>query len=265
MQTVGELWGLHPLPGYLLLVLAASLVGGWLGWLNCLNWGRAPAAAAAAQPTVRPWGALLAFTAALLAASLFALIALQLGPHAGLSVADQALTDAIHAHTPAAALPWFARLTHLADPAWLVLLTAGIAAWLWQRQRRDLLLVWLVATGGNAILNPLLKGLFARARPIFDPLLTQASGFSFPSGHSSGAAVCYGMLWYIALCTLGRRRRLVASFVLPALIVAVAGSRVFLSVHFASDVWAGLLSGSAWTALCIGVFEWRQRATAERR
>ena len=127
-----------------------------------------------------------------------------------------------------------------------------------------LALGWLVALLGNAVLNPLLKLVFARSRPVHDPSLAQAAtGFSFPSGHSSGAMVAYGMLLYVLLRVLPARWHPAAAMLAAALIVTTACSRVFLRVHFASDVAAGLLLGLSWLAVCVVSLEFARQAAAQ--
>lgn len=108
------------------------------------------------------------------------------------------------------------------------------------------------------MLNPLLKNVFARARPVHDNLRAFADGWSFPSGHSSSSVVAYGMLAYVLVRLLPTRH---AAAHLPIVVAAAAlaftigCSRVFLQVHFATDVLAGFASGTAWLAVCIGALE----------
>ncbi|MET0543705.1 MAG: phosphatase PAP2 family protein [Variovorax sp.] len=194
------------------------------------------------------------------AGALFAAIAARLGPGNAMGLADQALADAIGQHTPRAALAAFSLLTHFGDPLMLAVLGLAVAVWLWRHRERLLAAGWLMALGGNAVLNPLLKQVFERTRPVHDHGLAQADGFSFPSGHSSGAMVAYGMLLYIALRLLPTRWHAAAAMGAVALVLGVACSRIFLQVHFASDVAAGLLSGLAWAGVCVAGLEFaRQR------
>lgn len=157
----------------------------------------------------------------------------------------------------------FSRLTHLGDTATLLGLGALVAVLLAWRRRTSLGGIWLLAVCGNSLLNPSLKGYFERVRPVHDASIVNASGFSFPSGHSSGSLVAYGMLAYVALRTLPPRWRVragVPALVMAALAVLVTGiSRVVLQVHYPSDVLAGWASGSAWLTACICVAEWARR------
>jgi undecaprenyl-diphosphatase len=194
---------------------------------------------------------------------LFAAIGARIVPGHPMVLADHALADAVGANVAPAALRVFARLTHAGDPAVLTALGATVLAVLWWQRRRALAIAWVVALLGNALLNPALKRAFERARPPVEGMFASASGFSFPSGHSSGAIVAYGMLGYVALRTLPPRWQGAALVLLTAVIYTTAASRVMLQVHFASDVLAGLASGGTWLLTCIVITEaaahWRSR------
>lgn len=252
-QQLGE----HALPAFLMTLAVAVTLAGLAGWLMHRRRANRSADDDAPPPTLVRLVAAFAIGFALIvgAAMLFAAIARQLGPDNTMGLADQALADAIGQHTSAAALRVFAWLTHLGDPPVLALLGVVVAAWLWRRHARLLAVGWLLALGGNAVLNPLLKNVFERVRPVHDHGLAQATGFSFPSGHSSSAMVTYGMLLYVALRVLPPRWHAAAAMAAVALVLGVACSRVFLQVHFASDVVAGLLSGLAWASVCVAGLE----------
>lgn len=197
-------------------------------------------------------------------AGVFALLARQLGAGEALPRADQALTDALRVSMPRAALQVFATLTHLADTTTLTGLCIVMALALITLGRRWLALGWVVALAGNGLLNQTLKQIFSRVRPLYPDSFVLAQGFSFPSGHSSGAVVACGMLAYLALRLLPQRWHLPALIAALALAFTVGASRLFLSVHFASDVVAGFASGTAWLALCVTSIElirWRRQWT----
>ncbi len=215
----------------------------------------------AISPTLFAGRRVMAGCASVLAgAGVFAWLAWQLAAGEALSRADQALTDALRISLPKAALQVFATLTHLADTATLTGLCIVMALLLITLGRRWLALGWVVALAGNGLLNQTLKQIFGRVRPLHPDSFVLAEGFSFPSGHSSGAVVAYGMLAYLALRLLPQRWHLPALLAALATAFTVGASRLFLSVHFASDIIAGFASGTAWLALCITVIEflrWR--------
>lgn len=209
-------------------------------------------------------GLAIGFASIVSAALLFAWIAAHATPDRTLGRADQVLADGIAAHLPWAALRAFGLLTHFGDREVLIALCVAVATFLLWRGRRDLALGWLLALGGNAWLNPTLKQVFERVRPVHGHGLAFEQSYSFPSGHSSGAMVVYGMLLYIALRLLPRRWHLAAVLGATGVIFTTACSRIFLQVHFASDVVAGLLSGGTWLGVCVASLEWARRRRVAR-
>jgi undecaprenyl-diphosphatase len=115
----------------------------------------------------------------------------------------------------------------------------------------------VVCAGGWTLLT---KHWFARARPDVVEHLLEVPGFSFPSGHSSGAAALYVTLSVV----LGRhvrsaRGRTLLIVATSALAVAIGLSRVYLGVHYPSDVVSGLAFGAGWALLLSALFAWRFR------
>jgi len=111
------------------------------------------------------------------------------------------------------------------------------------------------------MLNRLLKGLFVRPRPYFEhPLLIETS-YSFPSGHAMESFVLYGMLAYFAVLALETWRARTAVVFGTALLVLLIGlSRMYLGVHYFSDVVAGYAAGGVWlSALITGAETVRRR------
>ena len=197
------------------------------------------------------------------AAAVFAELAEVLGDSADARRAgelDQVFSNAVRRGIGPATFQFFSNITHLADTATLTVLAAAGALTLMWARRRWLALAFAVAIGGNALLNITLKGIFERARPLHDQAEEIVRGFSFPSGHSSGAVVAYGMLAYVLIRCLSLTRA--TRFGLPIVLAATAlaftigCSRVFIQAHFATDVLAGFASGSSWLAVCVGCAQW---------
>lgn len=134
------------------------------------------------------------------------------------------------------------------------------AALAWRRQWRHLTTVFVCVAGGLT-LNVLMKLAFHRSRPVLDdPLLTLAS-YSFPSGHVAGSTLMYGLV--VAWTFTRTRRPLVRTAVTIAAasaIALVAFTRMYLGVHYLSDVAAAFAEGVAWLALCLGALTafWRR-------
>jgi undecaprenyl-diphosphatase len=255
-MTDGDSWlagaqwvGAHAVAVFVLLLGTLLLAV----WLLCTAWHGPLLRRSRALPAPAGLllGAIAGFAIVVGAAAGFAEIGEHLVDGAPLSRLDEALAASVGNHVGSGTLRWFALLTHLADPPVLALLGLTVSAWLWWRRQPLLVLGWVLALGGNALLNPMLKHIFERVRPLHDDGLVAATGYSFPSGHTSGATVAYGMLAYVLSRTLPAAWHLPAVLVASALAFTVGSSRVLLRVHFASDVLAGFASGSAWLMVCI--------------
>lgn len=122
----------------------------------------------------------------------------------------------------------------------------AIVALLFLKLRREAMLLAATVIGGW-IVNTAIKALVGRPRPEIVPHLTEAGGASFPSGHSFNSAVVYIAI-ALAFATMSSRRsvRLTVIGVAIAVSMLIAWSRVWLGVHFPSDVTAGWLGGAAW-------------------
>ena len=131
-----------------------------------------------------------------------------------------------------------------------------IAGW----RHRILPVAYVLALGGAVVISQTLKLLFGRLRPDQAFRLVVENGFSFPSGHTFVATVLYGLSAYLLARTLRSRaaRWLVVAGMLP-LIVLVGASRIYLGVHFPSDVLASMTFGSAFLCLLIAAVEINQR------
>lgn len=182
---------------------------------------------------------------------LFAGIADEIGADDTLSIFDSALAAALQATLTPATLQVFFLFTHLGDVLTLTLIGIGVTLFLLLRRQWLLAFGWSVALAGNGILNKTLKALFQRVRPPHEHGLLLEQGWSFPSGHSSGSMVAYGMLAYLLIRATPKVWHLPLVIAAIALIMLVGTSRIFLQVHFFSDVLAGYAVGAAWLALCI--------------
>lgn len=144
-------------------------------------------------------------------------------------------------------------VTAMGSETILTLTTLAAIAFLLLRKRRRQALLVSVAVGGGAILSGILKGQFARARPDLVPHLVPASSGSFPSGHAMNSAIVY--LTIAVLVARSYREERTRYFIvgLAAIMTFVIGvSRVYLGVHWPSDVIAGWLVGAGW-ALAMGL------------
>jgi len=119
--------------------------------------------------------------------------------------------------------------------------------------RKELLLL-VFSVSGAALFNLLLKSIFQRERPNLHRL-AEETGFSFPSGHSMAAFALYGVLAYLLWRHIGSKKGRLALIALAALFVLSIGlSRIYLGVHYPSDVLAGYLASMVWLGLGIELF-----------
>ena len=181
----------------------------------------------------------------------FAAIAYEVGVGGTFVHVDQAFSEAVRSSTSGRALQLFEWITRLGDGLTLAVLCIGGAALLIARGERRLAFGLVVAMGGNGLLNAGLKRVFERMRPPHEQGLSMFHGWSFPSGHSSGSLVAYGMIAYVLMRTLPRAWHLPVVLLAAATAFSVGASRIFLDAHFASDVAAGFASGTAWLVVCI--------------
>jgi undecaprenyl-diphosphatase len=137
----------------------------------------------------------------------------------------------------------------------LVTLALGIAVWLGvARRRREALLV-AGTTAGVLLLNTLLKNVIERSRP-GDAHLVLVNSWAYPSGHSMISTAVVGVLTTLAAWRVpGRVARVAVAAAGALLVVAVGVSRVYLGVHWPTDVLAGWLVGSLWLAVCLLVYD----------
>jgi undecaprenyl-diphosphatase len=182
----------------------------------------------------------------------------------GLTDLDLQLSNELrgHASESPTAKQMFHWITTCGNTATLALLSLVVALllslqMLWRRRYQSLVAFWIIATLGVGMLNIELKNAFARPRP---PGAPPEWGWSFPSGHSMGSFVVYGMLAYLIVLSVRRplaRNTAVAGLAL--LILAIGFSRVYLGAHFPSDVVGGFLAGTVWLTLCVGASEFTRR------
>jgi undecaprenyl-diphosphatase len=158
-------------------------------------------------------------------------------------------------------------VTALGGGTVLTLVTLAVCGFLLLVRRFRSMVLVLIATVGGAVLNFVLKEAFARPRPSVVPHLTEVSSESFPSGHAMLSAIVYLTLGAL-LAQLTERRRLKLYVLGVALLLTflVGLTRVFLGVHYLTDVFGGWMAGLAWallTAMLVRGVKRRSRALRE--
>ena len=133
-------------------------------------------------------------------------------------------------------------LAFVFDTQAMVAYSLLIALFCWWRGRNVATTFFAVVMLLNAALLLLVKNIVGRERPVLQVM--HETGFSFPSGHSMSALVFFGLLLYLLWgSAMSARKRLVLSGIAVILVLFVGASRIYLNVHWLSDVIAGFLLG----------------------
>jgi undecaprenyl-diphosphatase len=142
-------------------------------------------------------------------------------------------------------------ITALGGVTILALVTLLAAGYLLLMRRYGATVLVMVASLGGGVLSEGLKRVFARARPDIVPHLVTVESLSFPSGHSMAAAVIYLTLGaLLARFTARRRVRVYILGISLGLTFLIGITRVYLGVHYPTDVLAGWAAGLAWALVC---------------
>ena len=166
---------------------------------------------------------------------------------------DERIQGDVHGDTTPGLTRVMLWLTDIGSPKVLIPAIPLLAGLLWWRRLRHAGLLLLVATGGSGLLVLLLKLHFRRVRPDLPWAFAHEPSYSFPSGHSVLAVVVYGTLLYIGMRRLPRTWERVAVCVLAVtLILGIGTSRIYLGVHYPSDVAAGYFVGAVWLIAVMG-------------
>ena len=191
---------------------------------------------------------------------LFGGIAEDIIHHDPLTQFDLTIAEVLHRHVGPLGVEFAKAVSFLGSPAFIAAWGFVVAGLLLVRREYLLLGGWVIALAGGSMLDTALKRVFHRPRPTWDMPLLTARGWSFPSGHAMGSLVAYGMLAYLLVRRLDRPRRRLAIIACAALLVLLIGlSRMYLGVHYFSDVIGGYAAGVVWLAACISGLEVERR------
>lgn len=151
------------------------------------------------------------------------------------------------------------------EPSVLVIVSILLGIWLLAKSYRSEATTLAIAALGAVGLNYLLKQLFARTRPALWDRIVDVRFYSFPSGHAMISLVIYGFIGYLLATRFQRWRGWILSTT-TLLILAIGFSRLYLGVHWPTDVVAGYAAGLVWLIACIWSLEiWRQFRSQVKR
>jgi membrane-associated phospholipid phosphatase len=197
------------------------------------------------------------------AAFLFLLIAVAAALSSTVAAMDGKVGTWLHVRATPLLTDIMAAVSFLGAPTTLtVVAVAGSLLLLYARRHIEAAVLLAVVLGGN-FLNFCLKHLIERGRPVFDDPLFSLTTYSFPSGHAMASTVFYGLLAIHASVNARQRYRAGTAIIAAVAMVALVGfSRVYLGLHYVSDVMGGMFEGIAWLALSVAALRHVQRRNA---
>ena len=131
-------------------------------------------------------------------------------------------------------------------------------------KHRSELILFIAVVGGSAILNGLLKQFFHRTRPDLHRLI-EIGGYSFPSGHAMNAFTVYGILTFLLWRHISTRfGRTILILFSMMMILMIGLSRIYLGVHYPSDIVGGYFASGCWLAIAIWFYQRYQERRYEK-
>lgn len=205
----------------------------------------------------------LGLVASLAALWLFGAVTEDVVHHDPLTTFDLALATELRAHAIPVGDRIAVAISLVGSPVAMAALGVAVAVALAWRRAWALLAGWTAAFAGAGVLTWALKDIIRRPRPTGAAAFLHGASWSFPSGHSLGAMIGYGMLAYILALHASRRRSRATIYSAAALLVVAIGlSRLYLGVHYFSDVVGGFAAGLVWLSACISGVEVARRRRA---
>jgi membrane-associated phospholipid phosphatase len=188
----------------------------------------------------------------LLAAWLFASLAEDVVQRETLARLDPVFGNWLLARTTANGDKAFSIITLLGNAIVISLGTGGLGLWLAKRKDWGRLGLLFATVVGAAVLNLALKYLFLRPRPDLVQAYAHDTGYSFPSGHAMISMAFYGTIAYLLFVALRNwRLRALVCLGLAIVLVLIGFSRLYLGVHYLTDILGGWAAGGLWLATCI--------------
>ncbi len=193
----------------------------------------------------------LVITAAVLSAIAFARIAEDYLTNDPLARWDVSFARWLSGERSTLGTDLFRVLTFLGSPAAVLTIAAAVCIVLYRRRQLVEAVLLPVVLGGGELLNLILKLSFHRSRPELG--FVELDTYSFPSGHAMISTAGYGALTYLAWIHLGNGRRLMLLAGTLVLVALIGFSRLYLGVHYLSDVLAGVAGGAFWLSVSIAL------------
>jgi undecaprenyl-diphosphatase len=186
--------------------------------------------------------------------------------HTSLARFDVTILEWFHSNSTQAGIDFFEAISFFGSPLVLSVLGIAVAVYFISRRAWVFLASWIAALVGAGILDGVLKATVQRPRPAYAMAILHGHSFSFPSGHALASLVAYGMTAYfvVVLWAKAPSSRTAVIYLATILISAIGVSRLYLGVHYLTDVIAGYAVGAVWLSACItGVAIARRQPAAQ--
>jgi undecaprenyl-diphosphatase len=181
----------------------------------------------------------------------FSEIAEEIGPETQWHAFDQQVTDWFKRSTNPTLTAAAHIISFCGSVAFLAVVSVGFAIYFLSIRAWNRLLELALTMLGGSLLNILLKHFFQRQRPVLENPLVTLTSFGFPSGHTMGATLLYGLLALIAARFVRSTSGRTAVFALAILAITLIGlTRIYLGAHYLTDVIAAVAAGTAWLVVC---------------
>ncbi|WP_437828352.1 phosphatase PAP2 family protein [Niallia taxi] len=169
---------------------------------------------------------------------------------------DKNIIEFVQSYQTDATTRWTSILTDFGSIKFIAIAIAVGAVLLCLYKKYYLAIFLICVPGIGGLLNKFLKWIFKRERPDILPLITE-HGYSFPSGHSMGSLIFYGSAAYVLLHIWKTNGKKVATVLIACFLILMIGtSRIYLGVHYPTDIVGGYAVGSAFLLVCILVFRY---------
>ena len=212
---------------------------------------------------IRDFGVVPASIVFSTAVFLFLIIAAAVALSSAVTAIDGSVATWLHARATPYVTGVMVAISFLGAPTTLTIVAvAGSLLLSYRRRYAEAAMLSAVVLGGNS-LNFCLKHLIQRGRPVFDDPLFSLPTYSFPSGHAMASTVFYGLLAiYVSVSARQRYAAHVAIGAAVLMVALVSLSRVYLGLHYPSDVMGAITEGIAWLALSLIVLRHLRRREA---
>ena len=184
--------------------------------------------------------------------------------HTAVTQFDVTILEWFHRNNTEMGIRIFEAISFLGSPVVLSVLGVAFAIYFVKRHAWIFLASWISALAGAGILDWVLKATVKRPRPAYAVAILHGHSFSFPSGHALASLMAYGMTAYFVIVLRVKKslsREIVISLA-TILILAIGVSRLYLGVHYFTDVIAGYAAGTVWLSACVTGAEIARRQPA---